>query len=93
VQLFEIVVIDILLMQSISYGLEVHLWLGLRTLFWLRVSLYLKYLLRSSVGCLLEICAVQFMDYLAATNIICGKVMSRSQRCIFVLRHDKVYNT
>ena len=42
VQLFGIVVIDILLMQSIRMVLEVHLWLGLRTLFWLRVSLYLK---------------------------------------------------
>ena len=44
VQLFGIVVIDILLMRSIDYGLEIQLWLGLRTLFWLRVSLYLEYL-------------------------------------------------
>lgn len=54
VQLFEIVVIDILLVQGIDYGMGVHLWLGLWTLFWLRVPLCLEYLLRESVCCLLE---------------------------------------
>ena len=39
------------------------------------------------------ICAVQLYGLLAATNIICGIDKSCSQRCIFVLRLDKVYNT
>jgi len=46
VQLFEIVVIE-------YYGFGIHLWLGLRTLFWLRVFLYLKIFVKEEKKCLL----------------------------------------
>ena len=90
VQLFGIVVIDILLMQSIRMVLEVHLWLGLRTLFWLRVSLYLKYLLRSSVCCLLESAPSSLWTIWLRPISSVEKSMFCLQRCIFVLRLYKV---